>query len=67
MNTLSKFMNTTITFLREVRTELKKTSFPSRQVTVRNTLIVIAFSVAVALFLGGLDMFFSYLLTKFAL
>ncbi len=60
-------MNTAITFLREVRTELKKTSFPTRQTTVRNTLIVIAFSVATALFLGGMDMAFSYALTKFAL
>lgn len=65
MNTISRFFISTITFLREVRTELNKTSFPTRAITVRYTLIVIAFSLAIALFLGGLDLVFSYLLTKF--
>lgn len=65
MNTISQFFNSIVIFLREVRTELKKTSFPTRAITTRYTLIVIAFSIAVALFLGGLDLLFSYLLTKF--
>ena len=59
--------NTTIAFLREVRVELKKTSFPTQRATVRNTIIVIAFSLAVALFLGSLDMAFTYLLNTFVL
>lgn len=65
MNTISRLFNSIIVFLREVRTELSKTSFPTRATTIRYTLIVIAFSLAVSLFLGGLDLVFSYLLTKF--
>lgn len=62
---ISRFFNSIIVFLREVRTELSKTSFPTRAITVKYTLIVIAFSLVMALFLGGLDLVFSYLLTKF--
>lgn len=65
MNMISRFFNSIIVFLREVRTELSKTSFPTRAITVKYTLIVIAFSLVMALFLGGLDLVFSYLLTKF--
>lgn len=65
MNSISRLFNSIIVFLREVRTELSKTSFPTRAITVRYTLIVIAFSLVVSLFLGGLDLAFSYLLTKF--
>ncbi|OGD23960.1 preprotein translocase subunit SecE [Candidatus Azambacteria bacterium RBG_16_47_10] len=54
-------------FLREVRVELRKTSFPDRHLTTKNTAIVIAFSIAIALFLGGLDMGFSYILNTYIL
>lgn len=56
-----------VVFLREVKTELKKTSFPDRRTTVRNTILVIIFSLAVAIFLGSLDMLFTYLLNRFVL
>ncbi|MEK7519770.1 MAG: preprotein translocase subunit SecE [Patescibacteria group bacterium] len=65
MNALSRLWVTTVTFLREVRVELTKTSFPSRQVTTKNTVIVIAFSIVMALFLGLLDILFSYLLNTY--
>jgi len=64
MNMISRIFNSAVTFLREVRTELSKTSFPTRAITVRYTLIVIAFSLAMSIFLGGLDLALSYLLTK---
>jgi len=67
MNIISRAFYTAMTFLREVKVELKKTSFPSRSTTVRNTLIVIAFSLAVAVFLGSLDMLFTYILNTFVL
>lgn len=47
-------------FLTEVKEELYKVSWPSRQQTIRLTLVVILVSVIVGVFLGGLD----YLLTK---
>jgi preprotein translocase subunit SecE len=46
-------------FLKEVREELVKVSWPSREQTIRYTVLVIAVAVAVGVFLGVLD----YLLT----
>jgi len=54
-------------FLKEVKLELKKVTWPTRQETIRYTLMVIGVSVGVAIFLGGLDFIFSFLLTKFVL
>jgi len=54
-------------FLKEVRQELKKVSWPSRQETIKYTLIVVGVSVAVAIFLGGLDFLFVWALNKFIL
>jgi len=45
-------------FLREVRDELKKVVWPTRQETIRLTLVVIVISLIVGLFLGGLDFIF---------
>lgn len=47
------------TFLRESYEELKRVSWPTRQETIRYTLFIIGFSVALALFLGLLDFMFS--------
>lgn len=55
------------TFLKEVRLEMKKVNWPTRQQTVRYTLIVIGVSLVVAAFLGALDFIFNTLLTKFIL
>jgi len=56
-----------ITFLKETYVELKRVTWPTRALTIRYTLIVIGFSLAVAAFLGGLDYLFSWLLKKFIL
>ncbi len=40
--------------------ELRKVNWPTRQETIRLTVVVIVFSLAVAIFLGLLDMVFSY-------
>jgi len=55
------------TFLKEVRLEMKKVNWPTREETLRYTLIVIGVSIAVAVFLGGLDVIFQFLLEKFIL
>lgn len=47
-----------ITFLREVRSELRKVAWPSRRETMNLTVVVIALSVVVGLFLGGVDYIF---------
>lgn len=54
-----------ITFLKEVRVEMKKVNWPTRDETVKFTLIVIGASAAVALFLGALDYIFRFLLDTF--
>jgi preprotein translocase subunit SecE len=56
-----------ISFLKEVRIELKRVTWPTRQDTIKYTLIVIGFSLAVAAFLGGLDFLFTWLLEKFVI
>ena len=57
----------TVTFLKEVRLEMKKVNWPTREETIRYTLIVIGVSLAVAVFLGGLDFLFTTLLNNFIL
>ncbi len=56
-----------VNFLKEVRVELKKVNWPSREETFKYTMIVICISVAVGIFLGGLDKFYGFLMEKFLL
>ena len=49
-----------VAFLKEVREELAKVTWPSRKQTIRYTILVILAAVTVGVFLGALD----YLLTK---
>jgi len=55
------------TFLKEVKMEIKKVNWPTRQETLKYTLIVVVVSVVVAAFLGGLDFIFAKLLEMFIL
>jgi len=48
-------------FIRDVRSELRKVAWPTQRETVNLTAVVIAFSVAVGLFLGGIDYVFQEL------
>lgn len=56
-----------ITFLKEVRLEMKKVNWPSRETTIKYTLIIVGVSLIVATFLGALDFLFTTLLNKFVL
>ena len=60
MNIFNKAKN----FLKESWLEGKKINWPTRQETLRYTLIVIGVSVALAVFLGGADLIFTKLLNK---
>jgi len=60
-----KLFTKIITFLKEVKTELKKVNWPTKKETIRYTLIVIGVSIIVAIFLGGIDFIFTNLLNKF--
>jgi len=63
MNILNKITN----YLKEVKVEIKKVNMPTRQETIKYTLIVIGLSFVVAVFLGGLDFLFTFLVSKFLL
>jgi len=51
-------------FLQESKQEFKRVNWPSRQETVRLTLIVIVISLAISAFLGLLDTGFTILLKQ---
>jgi len=52
-------MVTPITYLRETYDELKKVVWPTRDEVIRLTLIVIAISIVVGLYIGGIDFVFT--------
>ncbi|KKU28044.1 MAG: Preprotein translocase, SecE subunit [Candidatus Amesbacteria bacterium GW2011_GWA1_47_20] len=52
-----------VKYLSETIDELRHVSWPSRQDTIKLTVIVIAISLIVALYVGGLDFTFTNLLT----
>ena len=55
------FKGSPIKFLKEVQSELKKVIWPTKDEVVKLTIIVIVVSVAIGVYIGGLD----FLLTKF--
>ncbi|MBU4285181.1 preprotein translocase subunit SecE [Patescibacteria group bacterium] len=63
MSIFSKITN----YLKEVRIELKKVNMPTRQETTKYTLIVIGLSFVVAVFLGGFDFLFTWIVSNFLL
>ncbi len=59
--------NKAFTFLKEVKLEMKMVNWPTRQQTIRYTMIIIGVCLVVAAFLGSLDLLFTTLLDKFVL
>ena len=51
-------------FFREAVSELKKVNWPTRQETIKLTAVVIAISVLVGAFIGGLDTLFLAITSK---
>ena len=60
-------MNKIANFLKEAKTELRKVNWPTRKQATNYTLAVIGISIAVAIFLGGLDYLFGYILKSYIL
>jgi len=56
--------NKIINFFKESKLELKKVNWPTRQETLRYALIVVAVSLVVAGYLGGLDVIFKRFLIE---
>ena len=61
-NTL--LMLSPVKYLTQVKQELKKVSWPSKQQTINQTILVIAVSVVIALYLTGLDFILSKTITN---
>ncbi|MBI2023041.1 preprotein translocase subunit SecE [Candidatus Giovannonibacteria bacterium] len=57
----NKFVN----YLKEVRVEMKKVNWPSREATIRFTIIVIAVSLGVSAVLGVFDFVFAAVISSF--
>lgn len=56
-----------LTFIKEAREELKKVQWPSRETTIRYTIIVIISSIVVGIVTGGLDYILAIILEKYIL
>ena len=56
-----------INYLKEVRFEMKKVTWPTKKEILRYTLLVLTVSFVVAIFLGALDFALIRLLDKFVL
>ncbi len=54
-------------YFKESYNELRKVNWPTKNETINLTLVVVGFSLAIAIFLGFLDMLFSYLLSQLLL
>lgn len=52
-------------FIIEAKAELLKVNWPTKKQTLNYTLIIIAVSVVISLFLGGLDYLFGGILKNF--
>lgn len=57
-------MNKLVTYFRESFEELKKVTWPTRSQTVNYSLAVVALSLLVAIFIGGLDYGLTYGIEK---
>jgi preprotein translocase subunit SecE len=51
-------------FITDVRTEMKKVSFPSRAETIGSTTVVIVFCILMSVYLSVIDSFLSWLVGK---
>ena len=54
--------NRVVRYFKETRAELRKVSWPTRKQAINLTLIVLAVTVAMAIFLGAVDLLFATLL-----
>ncbi|PIZ98952.1 MAG: preprotein translocase subunit SecE [Candidatus Komeilibacteria bacterium CG_4_10_14_0_2_um_filter_37_10] len=58
-------MNQLIQYLKDSRAELRKVAWPTKQETIKHTLLVIGVSLGMAVILGAADFLFTYLFEYF--
>jgi preprotein translocase subunit SecE len=61
------YISKAVGFLKEVKSELGKVHWPKRKETINYTLVVVGVSFVVAIILGGLDLLFAELMSRFVL
>lgn len=61
MNIIKQVKN----YVAEVRTEARKVSWPTKKKAIRDSAIVVSISIAMAVFLGGIDYILSYLIDTY--
>ena len=54
-----------LSYLKESKSELNKVVWPTKQETIRLTLVVLVVSVIVGAYIAGLDAFFTMLIERF--
>jgi len=59
MNIIENFKK----YISEVKAEVKKVSWPTKEKAIKDSTIVVVVSLATALFLGGIDYILSYLIS----
>ena len=62
---MEKIFTKLIIFFKEVKVELKKVNWPTRQETIKYSLMVVGASAVIAFFLGGLDFLFTIIINRF--
>ena len=67
MNSIKKIVFAIVRFLREVKIEMKRVNWLTKREVFNFTAIVIAVSVIAGIYLGALDIFFTWFLTNFVL
>lgn len=56
-----EWLNKAKKFLKEVRAESKKVSWPSQEQLTAGTILVLICVVAIAIYMGGMDYIFAYI------
>lgn len=64
---IKQYLNTILTFFRGVGLQMKKITWPTFKESLKYTIIIIIFSILIAVFLGGVDFGLTILLNKFIL
>lgn len=63
----AKMFDKVINFIKETRVEMSRVTWPTQNIIVRDTILVVIVSLGLAIFLGALDKVFTFLVTTFLL
>jgi len=67
LSNIAKLPQGVVSYIRESRQELKNVQWPTRQETIRYTVVILAVSFAVAIATGAVDTALTFAVQKFVL